>query len=840
MTTENAGRSASDFEEGAPDGFHDAIVRVSAQLANDDVITREDIALLLEELHRRQHKSEAQENELRRLYDALHRSETWLSLTQQGVNVGTWEWDPRTNILIVTPEINLLHGATPGAIQTYQDWRQHIHPDDIFRVEAERDQAIAEHRPFDLEFRVIRDDGELRWIAGRGRAIYDEQGEVVRIIGLNQDITKQKRAELQIREQLAEITFYYDNAPIGLAVLDADLRFVRINKLLAEANGVRAAEHIGKTIEEIVPDLAAQGRAIAAKILDTGEPLTDIEISGETAAQPGITRFWKEGWYPIWRNDQTIFGFSVIAQEFTKTRQALEALKQSQQNLARAQKIGRLGSWEWDVVNQSLTWSDELYRIFGVTHDFPLTYASIETMLHPDDRAENQMRVQEALTTDDTTFEFRIIRPDGAMRYIAQHIVSSREDTGAPLKLFGVMQDITERKLADADREHLQRQLAQAQKMELVGQLAGGIAHEFNNLLAVILMRTELSLAQTAPATTLYHNLQTVYDTGQRAAELVRQLLGFAGKQIINPKVLDLNAIIEAFLPTLRKLTGDRIDLRWSAGAALWPVQIDQGQMEQVLTSLCTNARDAISGFGVITIETSNTMFGADTVQMGVTPGDYIMLTVTDTGSGMNEKTLSHIFEPFFTTKEVGKGSGLGLPMVHGIVEQNLGQIKVSSKPGSGTTFTIYLPRHAEKPVATPSTRQHLLRCGHGEAVLVVQDETMVLQLATEVLEFLGYEAFGVKTTSAALRWLADHHGSLSLLMTDLVLPEMSGVELARQMAAIQPGIRSIFLTDAPGDAVAELNEMAEDACFLQKPYSLQSLADTMRRVLGDAPVSLP
>ncbi len=830
------------------------------------------------------------------------------------------------------------------------------------RAEAERDQAIAERRPFALEFRVTLDNGDIRWLTGHGRAFYNEQGEVVRVVGLNQDITErkraemalleerasmkallentdgsiwavdvnyrliagnsvflrearrdlaydfaigdyvlargvspeaiaawkarydralggeaftvetqcfsdetcwqeyrlnpirsangevtgvtvfgreisaQKRAEAQIRDQLAEIAFYYDNAPIGLTVLDTDLRFMRINKLLAETNGIPAADHVGKTVEEIVPELAAQGRAIAAKILATGEPVTEIEISGETAAQPGVMRTWKEGWYPLRRNDQTIVGFSVIAQEVTETRQALEALKQSQRNLARAQEIGHLGSWEWDVVNHSLVWSDEMYRIFGVPHDFPLTYDSIETMIHPDDRADNRTRVQEALYVHDaTTYEFRILRPDGLVRHVAQNIVISRDETGAPLKLFGVVQDITERKLAEAEHEQLHEQLAQAQKMELIGRLAGGIAHEFNNLLAVILLRLEMSMALVAPSTNLHYNLRSVYDAGQHAAELVRQLLGFARQQVINPKVLDLNVAVEGLLPRLRTLVGEQIDLRWSPGAALWPVKVDQDQLEQVLVNLCTNARDAIVGSGVITIETRNHEAGIPLADPGAAPLDAIVLTVADTGCGMDEATLGHIFEPFFSTKEVGKGSGLGLPMVQGIVEQNGGRLEVSSQPGHGATFAIYLRRHVAQPASVVPVEPSVLRRGHGETVLVIEEEPVVLHMATEALEYLGYRVFGYRRPSEALRWLVDYQGTLDVVMADLSMSEMSAAEMANRLAVIRTGFRCIWLSGYSDDAFVDRN-----CLFLQKPYSLQALADTLRRALGDAPSATP
>lgn len=1201
--------------------FQAVAARIAAHLAGaPGELARDDIAWLWTELEQCQRALAARDADLQRAQDALQMSEARLNLIQEGVDAGVWDWEPQADSLTVTAQVESLHGLPSGAIQPYQDWRQRIHPDDVERVETERDAAIAEHRAFAIEFRVDAGDGETRWILGRGRAIYREDGQVVRVVGINQDITERKRAELallaeranmqallentdgsiwsvdtnycliagnsvfyrdtrqvfgedftvgasllvrngspdamavwksrydralrgetftvetqrlfgepfwveyrfspirdvtgaitgvtvfgrditkrkqaeqQIRAQLAEITFYYDNAPIGLTVLDTNLRFMRINKLLAEANGVPAADHIGRTVEEIIPDLAAQGHALAARILATGEPITEIEISGETAARPGVMRYWREGWYPVKGDDQVIIAFSVIAQEITERKLAEDALRiaqqhlaehidnsplaviefdpafrlirwsqgavrmfgwrpeevlgktiselswvydedgelvrqtseamfagrstrnlnvnrnyrkdgavihcawynsaiyddggslvsilsqvlditervraeanlrQSQQSLMRAQQLGHLGNWEWDVPGARLTWSEELYRIFGVDHTFPLTYDRIEAMLHPEDRALNAAKVQEALSAGDVVeYEFRIIRPGGALRWIRQGIEIERDPTGAPTRLFGVMhditqrrlaeetlrrsqhnlaeaqrighsgsweydvvaqratwsdnmfciydvdptastaqafmdnieplihpedrslvraafdaavqhgqryaleyrivrrdgdvrtlysvaeimldeqgktthmigrvEDITERKRAEAERERLQAQLAEAQKMETVGRLAGGVAHEFNNLLAVILLRTEMSLSLVEPMSILHRNLTTILATTQRSAELVRQLLGFARKQMIDPKVLDLNAVIEATLPMLHKLVGEEIKLVWQQEAFLWPIKMDQTQIDQILANLCVNACDAIDGAGAITIETSNVTMTQDEVADTFTEaaGDYVLLSVTDTGHGMDLNTLAHVFEPFFTTKEVGKGTGLGLPMVKGIMQQNHGHIQVFSEPNRGTTIKLYFPRHAEAlPSAAPS-QPPTLPVGQRETVLLVEDEPILLQMSSDVLEFLGYVVIAAATPQEALQAVEDFSGKIDLVMTDIVMPEMNGVELVARLTVTHPGIKRLFVSGYSADYIAHRGILEDDVHFLQKPYTLQALAAKLREVL--------
>jgi PAS domain S-box-containing protein len=439
--------------------------------------------------------------------------------------------------------------------------------------------------------------------------------------------------------------------------------------------------------------------------------------------------------------------------------------------------------------------------------------------------------------------EREMIRKDGSR--IPVEISAKQLSDG---RFQGIVRDITERKRAEAEREHLHAQLLQAQKMETVGRLAGGIAHDFNNMLAVILMRTEMALYLAEPSSPMHKNLTAIHATSQRSAELVRQLLGFARKQTIAPKVLDLNAAVEGILPMLRKLIDEGIDLIWRPGSHLWPVKIDPLQLEQVLTNLCVNARDAIHGVGAITLETMNVAAeqAASSQREGAAPGDYVRLAVTDTGSGIDSETLKNIFEPFFTTKEAGKGTGLGLATVDGIVQQNGGHIQVRSEPGAGASFRIYLPRvggSVMEPV-TPQIEAHPQ--GRGETVLLVEDEAAVLGMGKEALLALGYQVITADTPADALRLATSHPARIELLITDIVMPGMNGRELAEQIVALQPGIRLIFMSGYPADIVAQRGVLEQGVHFLQKPFSLHDLAAKVKETLADtdtdtgSPLPLP
>jgi len=409
------------------------------------------------------------------------------------------------------------------------------------------------------------------------------------------------------------------------------------------------------------------------------------------------------------------------------------------------------------------------------------------------------------------------------------------DEEGHPVGLQGIARDISERKRAEAEREKLQAQLLQAQKMESVGRLAGGVAHDFNNKLTVILGYAQMSMEGRDRTDPIYENLQQVMNAGNQSVSIVRQLLAFARKQIISPEVLDLNETLEDMLKMLRRLIGEDIDLTWEPGSNLWPVKMDPSQVDQILANLCVNARDAITGVGKVTIETENVVldenYCAD--RAGFIPGDYVMLGVSDNGCGMDRETLANAFEPFFTTKEVGKGTGLGLSTVYGIVRQNHGFVNIYSEPGKGTTFKIYLPRHSEKAGEKPEAVPTEIPWGRGETILVVEDDDPLLRLARRTLEGLGYAVITSANPKEAIAMAKGHGGDIHLLLTDVVLPEMSGKELTGEISKVLPAIRVLYMSGYTANVIAHHGVLDEGVHFIGKPFTPESLARKVREALG-------
>jgi PAS domain S-box-containing protein len=424
-------------------------------------------------------------------------------------------------------------------------------------------------------------------------------------------------------------------------------------------------------------------------------------------------------------------------------------------------------------------------------------------------------------------------RKDGSE--LPVEVLSSYVRFGGKEYACGFARDLTERKAAEQQRASLEAQLHHAQKMESIGRLAGGVAHDFNNMLSVILGNTELALGAVDPSDPLHADLVEIHRAAHRSADLTRQLLAFARKQTVVPKVLDLNVTLGGMLSMLRRLIGEDVELVWRPGGNLWPVKLDPSQIDQVLANLCVNARDAIAGVGRVTIETGNAVLDDAycASRPGYMAGEYVRLAVSDDGCGMNEATLSQLFEPFFTTKTVGQGTGLGLATVYGIVRQNAGFIDVQSQPGMGTAFTIYLPRHlVESGHAGTPPAGELASLGH-ETILLVEDDPAVLRMSTRILTGQGYRVLGAGSPAEAVRIAEERAAQIHLLMTDVVMPEMNGRDLATKVLAKGPHIKCLFVSGYTADVIAHHGVLDEDVSFLHKPFSARALAVKVREVLG-------
>ncbi len=385
----------------------------------------------------------------------------------------------------------------------------------------------------------------------------------------------------------------------------------------------------------------------------------------------------------------------------------------------------------------------------------------------------------------------------------------------------------------------LQAMLVQSQKMEAIGTLAGGVAHDFNNMLGVIIGRTELALDQVGPTGPLHDNLEEINKAAQRSADVTRQLLAFARKQTVAPRIIDLNENLEAILRMIRRLIGEDIDLSWKPGAPLWKVKIDPSQLDQLAANLATNARDAISGVGRISIETTNATLDLQYCgeHPGAVPGEYAVLSVSDDGCGIERDKLGSIFDPFFTTKEQGKGTGLGLATVYGIVKQNGGYINVYSEPGQGTTFRIYLPRAIENETVASAEKATIAAIrGGGETILLVEDEEANLSLAKQMLESFGYRVLAAGSPDQAISMSNAEGNGYDLLLTDVVMPGMDGRKLSDTLAGNHPGLKTLFMSGYTANVIANRGVLDEGVHFIQKPFSRRELAARIRDILDCTP----
>lgn len=403
--------------------------------------------------------------------------------------------------------------------------------------------------------------------------------------------------------------------------------------------------------------------------------------------------------------------------------------------------------------------------------------------------------------------------------------------------LASIAWDIVAKKLVDEEREKLQCQLQQFQKMEVVGQLAGGIAHDFNNMMAVILGHTEMTMELLEPALPIYANLEIIHKAASHSADLTHQLLAFARKQTVMSKILKINSVVEEMLPMLRRLIGENISLVWIPEKRPIKVKIDPAQIDQILANLCINARHAITASGKITIETSLVTIDqtdGSTIPPYLAPGDYVTLAVSDNGSGIEKKDLPHIFEPFFTTKEVGKGTGMGLSTVYGIVKQNNGSIECESNPGKGTCFRISFPlfNDSADPVESELLTEPEKKRGT-ETILIVEDEPDILKLCKLMLESRGYKVLPTTTPSDAIKIIKQYKGNINLLLTDVIMPEMNGNELSRKLQSIRPDLKTLFMSGHATDIVSNHKMIDTGTHFIQKPFSLNALIKAVSESLN-------
>ena len=645
------------------------------------------------------------------------------------------------------------------------------------------------------------------------------------------DITARRQTEMQreglLREIQAErqiLAEVIEKSPVAISVLRApDFIYELVNPALqALAPGKQI---LGRRFSEIWGDVPDPLVASIENVITTGQAFYATDSPQTIQRDPGAppeTIFVTSSWIPLIGPTGSPDRILTLAVETTERKRQEDRLRSSEARLARAQSMANLGSWDQDLESGELQLSEGACRILGIPLEESRT--TMETLffrVHPEDRASVRETIQNAPARRQCSqIEHRIILSDGTERFVRQYteLLGDGADRG---RLLGTVQDVTEYK-------HLEEKFLRAQRLEGIARLAGGVAHDFNNLLVVINGYAHMILSELKAEDPLRDRAQEIINAGNRAAALTGQLLAVSRNQITRPRVINLDSLLTNLEKMLRRLIREDIELKQDLAPELWRVKADPDKIEQVIMNLVVNARDAMPKGGVLTIGTSNVEVGKQEVKgfSELTAGRYVSLTVTDTGTGMTAETKRRVFEPFFTTKPVGEGTGLGLSMVYGIVKQHGGEVSFYSELGLGTTFKIYWPATDQPSEATVSPERPPISHTGNETILLAEDDENVRKLVWQMLLKQGYKVLVTGRTSDALDMANKHDGPIDLLLTDVVLPQMSGPELAEQVVALRPGIKVVFMSGYPGVITSP------SAFFLQKPFEIETLAQILRQVL--------
>ena len=801
---------------------------------------------------------ETRTQELSRVNKELQKSEKRMRLFFERQITGMAITSPEKGWLQVNDTLCGMLGYTHGELLRLT-WAELTHPDDLTTDEVQFNRLLAgEIEGYVLDKRFLRKDGSVVYTNLSVGCVRQPDGRVDYVLAALLDITERKQAEEALAASEQRLNDAQRMGSIGSWVQD-----IRSNKLIWSDETFRIfeidKEFPGDLFDAFQSSVHPEDREAVAKTFnDALKTKKPYEFTHKVLMSDGRVKHVHEYCETEYDKSGNPVKSIGTVQDITERKESFHALQEANiklqssqkamlsilENLKAENKIRKAKEAELQKVTMAIEQAGEAILITDPAGTIEYVNPAFETVsgytpeealgktsaiLKSGQQTEAfYKKMWETITSGQVWHGHLINKRKDHRLYTEETTISPVFDAaGKIINYVGVKRDIT----AELD---LTAQFQQAQKMESVGRLAGGVAHDYNNMLSVILGYTEMAMDKVDPSDPLHEDLQEIFDAARRSTDITRQLLAFARKQAIVPVLLDLNTTVDGMLKMLRRLIGEAISLAWLPAFEVWPVKVDPSQVDQILANLCVNARDAINGIGKITIETANVSFDDAYCAMHreFTPGAFVMLAVSDDGCGIENTILDQIFEPFFTTKGIGKGTGLGLATVYGIVKQNHGFINVYSEPENGTTIKIYIPRDKTAIVETKASGVTKPLLGRGETILLVEDESALLVMAKRLLENLGYTILSTPSPDEALRLAEEHASEIQLLLTDVIMPEMNGRDLAQRLSALYPSMKHLFMSGYTADVIAHQGILEEGVNFIQKPLSQNDLAAKVRKVL--------
>jgi PAS domain S-box-containing protein len=748
---------------------------------------------------------------------------------------GFWAWSPPTGDVYFSPRCQELIGATVDELRgTAELWRSLGDPSDLERARATiLDAASRSGGTFLLELRLVRQrDGQGRWFSVRGRAVdHDASGAPMRILGTLEDITEARDVQEELRRSEERYRSLVEQQGEGIGRVDADERFTFANPAAERIFGVGRGELVGRTLHEFLDDegrarVLDQTRRRRGGTVDSYE-LTIVRPDGErrtllVTASPGVGEPGEYGGaYGIFRDiTERTLAEKAVRESEARYRRLIESLPHG---------VGIVTSDRVAFVNRAALKTLGYERLEDVVGVHPLSLVVEGEHDHVGERLGDLIRG----VAEEVSHFFTRCRHRGGTEIPVEVFATVVVYAGHPaIQLF--LMDLTERQQSERRQAHLEEQLRQAHKMESIGRLAGGIAHDFNNALAPILGLAEIARSDAPPDSERSRDLQTIIESAERARDLTSQLLAFGRKQLLQMRAIDLNEVARNAHDLLRRLFRESVTIRLEIDPRPSIVRADESQLQQVLMNLAINAHDAMPEGGQVTIMTScvelDEARARELAELG--PGPHALLSVRDEGRGMDAEALSHTFEPFIATEGRTSGVGWGLATVHGIVKQHGGHITVESAVGAGTTFTVYLPQFAAAAEALGAARA--VRRTRGDAtILVVEDDAAVRRAACRILGSEGFRLIEARDGEEALVLARRHEGPIDVVLTDVIMPRLNGLELAQRIAVVRPDSSVIFMSGYASDIITDPGVLAGEALFIQKPFTVRSLLEKIDLALA-------